>query len=144
MRILAAIPLRLLCVTAALTACTASGTYQPRVDLAGVEPGRYEDDLCGCRRYAEQVAHGGSPVYGPLVAGVVIGASFGAGLGAAFGGLFGSNTGLATSYGAESGAVAGLAGGAVAAAKTGSAEPPLDERQALDRCLRNNGYKVLD
>jgi uncharacterized protein YcfJ len=125
--------------TAALAACTSSTVYEPRVGLAGADPVRYEEDLRGCRRYAEQVAYGGPRIYGSLVAGTIIGASFGA----AFGGLFGSNAGLATSYGAESGTAAGAAGGA-AAGHSAKADPPRAERQALVECLRNNGYEVLD
>jgi hypothetical protein len=132
----------LACLAVALAACTSGGTYRPRVDLAGGDLVRYEEDLRGCRRYADQVAYGGSPVYGSLVAGTIIGASFGAGLGAAFG-TFGSNVGLATSYGAESGTAAGLGGG-TAAGHAVKADPPTAERRAIDECLRNNGYEVRD
>lgn len=131
----------------ALTACAQAEAYQPQVDLVGVDPGRYAEDIRGCRNYAEQQQYGMpiSPVYGRMIAGGMVGASLGAGLGIVLGWLFGAtNIGLATSYGAESGGVAGTALAGATTPPVPDPQGPLVEKDAVDRCLRNNGYRLLD
>jgi hypothetical protein len=118
----------LLCALAA--ACAPASPYRPAVDLGGVSAARYEIDLNDCKKVAERDR------YGPVLAGAVVGASLGASLGAVGGFLFTNNVGLATGYGALSGLAAGTAFG------TTQVQGPAGEKQIVDDCLRNNGYKL--
>lgn len=111
--------------------CGPSSTYRPTVDLSGADAGRYEIDLYDCKKVAERDR------YGPVLAGAVLGAGVGGALGVV-GGWFAAtgNAGLAMSYGTLSGFAAGTAAGAA------QVQGPIDEKQFVDQCLRNNGYKI--
>ncbi|HEV2548307.1 MAG TPA: hypothetical protein VGU20_13290 [Stellaceae bacterium] len=109
--------------------------YRPPVDLAGVDPARFETDLHDCQKVAARDR------YGPVLARVIQGATIGAAIGAVAGGYAG-NIGLATSYGAIAGTVAG---GGVGTAEASGAVPPAappDEAAIVAQCLRNNGYRL--
>ncbi len=124
-----------LLLTLALAACAPVSDYRPAVDLAGIDPARFENDLHDCQKVAARDR------YGPVLARVVQGATIGAALGAVAGGYAG-NIGLATSYGAITGTVAG---GALGAAEASGAVPPPnppDEAAIVEECLRNNGYQL--
>lgn len=110
--------------------CAPVAPYRPAVDLAGADAARYENDLRDCKKAAERDR------YGPVLAGALLGAGTGAGLGSVGGWLIGGNIGLGTSYGALSGLAVGTAAGA------SQGQTARDEKQAIDQCLRNNGYKL--
>jgi outer membrane lipoprotein SlyB len=120
-----------LLLSLALAACAPVSDYRPTVDLAGIDPARFEDDLHDCQKVAARDR------YGPVLAGVVIGASIGVGLGSIAGGYAG-NIGLGQSYGAIIGSVIGAAAGDAMT----RGEPPPSEAQQVETCLRNNGYGV--
>jgi hypothetical protein len=119
----------------AIAACAPVSNYRPEVDLAGVDPGRFENDLHDCQKVAALDR------YGPVLARVVQGATIGAALGAVAGGYAG-NIGLATSYGAIAGTVVGGGAGVAEAAGRGPFADAPDERAVVEACLRNNGYAV--
>lgn len=121
-------PLLLLALLA--SGCAPASPYRPTVDLAGVDAARYEVDLRDCKKVAERDR------YGPLLADALIGAGVGTSLGAAGVGLIGGNVGLGMSYGALSGLAAGTAVGVA------QVQEPRAEKQIVDECLRNNGYKL--
>ncbi len=109
----------------ALLTLGACASNAPIVDMRGVDPVRYEQDLADCQGYAEQVAVGGKAATGAAV-GAVVGAAVGAAVG-------NSRT---VERAAGGGAVVGAAKG------TGRG---LNERQRVVRnCLRNRGYAVLN
>ncbi|HEX7968957.1 MAG TPA: hypothetical protein VF502_12120 [Stellaceae bacterium] len=123
----------MLVLTGALAACGPTSAYQPKVELGGIDPVRYETDLRDCKMAAEHAQ------FGPVIAGAVIGASLGAGFATLFAWwTAASNVGLAETYGAASGTEPGILVGAAQ-----SAGQPADEPQLVDQCLRNNGYKVI-
>lgn len=125
----AAVPL--LCLLAA--GCAPASDYQPKVDLTGANPARYQIDLFDCKKVAERDR------YGPLVAYTLLGAGLGTAGAAAIAGVASTgNVGLAESYGAISGTVVGAGVGA------SQIKGPVGEKLSVDQCLRNNGYKVLD
>ncbi len=104
-------------------------SYQPIVDLKGVNTARYQQDLAECRQYAEQVDVGGN---------TAIGAVGGAGLGAALGaaaGAIGGNAGA----GAATGALVGGVGGTGAGVGTSVQR----QKTIINNCLNRRGYKVL-
>jgi uncharacterized protein YcfJ len=119
----------LLIALAALAGCTPTSTYRPAVDLAGMDPARYEIDLHDCKKVAERDRY--APVLVALLHGAVLGTAVGA-----VGGGFAGNIGLGESYGAIAGTAAGAAVGGAAV------HQPVDENQFVDQCLRNNGYKL--
>jgi hypothetical protein len=121
---------RTLLLAASVAACAPTSIYQPTVDTSGVDAARYETDLRDCKKLAERDR------YGPVLVGALHGAMLGVALGSVGGWIAAGNIGLAQSYGAISGTVAGAAVGA-----TQMREPP-DEKQIVDQCLRNNGYKL--
>jgi len=120
----------LLALCALAAGCAPASDYRPAVDLTSVDAVRFATDLRDCKRVAERDR------YGPVLAGALMGAGMGAGLGAVGGWLIGENVGLGMSYGALSGLVAGTAIGAT------QVQPAPDEKQFVDQCLRNNGYKI--
>jgi outer membrane lipoprotein SlyB len=107
-----------------LTGCATVPSYNPVIDMRGVDQARYEADLTDCRQYAAQVSPGRS-----AVAGAVAVSMFGALLGAATGDR------ELTRYEARTGAVQGAAAGAAA----GLAE----QHTILLNCLTGRGYAVL-
>jgi hypothetical protein len=119
--------LPLLLLAALPAGCGPASTYRPKVDLAGVDPARYEIDRYDCKKVAERDR------YGPVLAGAILGAGVGGAVATA---AYGGGVGLATSQGTLSGLAVGTAAGA------GKVPPPIDEKAFVDQCLRNNGYKV--
>jgi hypothetical protein len=120
----------LLCALAA--GCAPASPYRPAVDLAGIDAARYETDLRDCKKVAERDR------YGPILAGALMGAGMGGALGAVGGTITAGSIGLGESYGALSGLAVGTAAGAT------QVNGPQDEKQMVDQCLRNNGYKLAD
>jgi len=104
-------------------------SYQPIVDLKGVNNAKYQQDLAECRQYAEQIDVGGNTAVGTLG-----GAGIGAALGAAVGAI-GGNAGA----GAATGAVVGGAGGAGAGVGTSVQR----QKTIINNCLHHRGYRVL-
>lgn len=103
-----------------ITGCVAHP--EPIVDLKGINPEVFEQDLEECRAYAEQVSIVEASARGAVV-GAVIGAAAGAiggdaGSGAGYGGIYGAaNTGL-------------------------NAER--EKSLVFARCLEGRGYRVLN
>jgi hypothetical protein len=120
----------LLCALAA--GCAPASPYRPAVDLAGIDAARYETDLRDCKKVAERDR------YGPIVAGALLGAGMGGALGAVGVTITAGSIGLGESYGALSGLAVGTTVGAT------QVKEPQDEKQMVDQCLRNNGYKLAD
>ena len=116
-----------LLAAALLAGCAQS--YQPIVDMNGVDPARYQQDLAECRHYAEEVSPAGEAVAGGAV-GAVLGSALGAVAGA-FGGDAGSGAALGAGLGGVSGGASGGLGGAAG------------QRQVIDNCLAHRGYAVL-
>ena len=135
-----------------LTVSGCASCYEPTVDMTGVNPDVYHDDLAACRTKTNPGYTGLGFAGGPMFADAVIVASLGV-AGAAviapaaslYGGLA-MNPGLSESYGAISGAVVGGAAGAATGATPGKAPsttpPPADPQAAIDRCLTDYGYKL--
>jgi outer membrane lipoprotein SlyB len=105
-------------------------SYQPIVDLKGVNTTKYQQDLAECRQYAEQVDVGGNTAIGTLG-----GAGIGAAVGAAAGAI-GGNAGA----GAATGALLGGVGGAGAGVGTSVQR----QKTVINKCLSHRGYKVLE
>lgn len=119
-----------LCLTILLiSACTNRVVYKPIVDMKGVDPINYQQDLRECQGYAEQV----SPT-GEAIAGALVGAAAGAAIGAAAGSQFHQ-----AGFGAQYGATTGAAMGGVA----GTASGVSGQAQVVGNCLLGRGYKVL-
>jgi hypothetical protein len=117
-----------LVITVALTAC--AQTYEPVVDMEGVDPAKYAKDLAGCRKYAKIADPAGE-----AVAGALLGAAFGAALGAATGATVGQ-AGCGASYGTAVGGASGLA--------AGGASGMARQIRIICHCLTTRGYSVLD
>jgi len=117
----------LVLVALALASCAQS--YEPIVDMKGVNQARYQQDLAECRDYAEKV----SPA-GEAAAGGVIGAGIGAALGAIIG-AFGHGAGSGAAVGASVGGAGGVASGGLHGIE--------GQKQVIDTCLRHRGYAVL-
>lgn len=113
-----------------LAGCAQS--YQPVVDMKGVDTAKYQQDLYECRQYAEQV----SPVE-RAAGGALLGAAGGAALGAITGGL-------ASGVSAGSGAALGAATGGAVGAGVGGVTGIEQQKQIIDNCLRGRGYNVLN
>jgi len=134
-----------------LLASGCAPAYRPAVDMTGVNPDIYHDDLAACRTKTGQgFRTGQSFAGGPMLADTVILASVGVAAAPMAGFLYtgaATNMGLAESTGALSGAVAGGTVGAATGASPGNAStaaapPPSDPKAALDHCLTDYGYKV--
>src|SRR5579864_8891414 len=108
----------------ALGGCAQS--YQPIVDMKGVDPAQYQQDLAECRGYAEQVSPGQQAATSG-VAGALLGGALGA-IAGAFGGSAGSGAALGASIGGVGGAASGGGGGAE------------EQKRVIDDCLRHRGY----
>ena len=105
-----------------LTGCASNG---PIVDMKGVDPQKYRQDLAECESYADQVAVGGKAATGAAV-GAVVGAAVGAAVG--------------NSRTAERSAGAG----AVIGGAKGTGRGVRERKQVVRNCLRNRGYAVLN
>ncbi len=115
-----------LAVALALAACA---SYEPIIDIDGVDMSIYRSDLGACQQYADRI----SPAGGALAGGAI-----GAGVGAVFGGIVGAFLGDASegiAFGAAIGGAQGVVEGGAGAL----------ERQisVIDNCMRQRGYKVL-
>ncbi|MEM6708889.1 MAG: glycine zipper family protein [Pseudomonadota bacterium] len=120
------IPLLLLLGTFALGGCASHNRPgEPIVDLTGVDPVLYDQDLGECRVFAKQV-----PVATQTGAGAAAGAVLGTVIGAAIG----------DSGTAARGAGVGAANGAARGAFGGFRE----RSQVVKNCLRQRGYRVLN
>ncbi|MDD5586419.1 MAG: glycine zipper domain-containing protein [Alphaproteobacteria bacterium] len=114
---------------AAMFVAACASTYQPVVDMQGVDTYKYQQDLSACRQYAEQVNPWESAGIDTL-----IGAAGGAALGAATGAVVGS-----PAMGAATGAAVGGIGGGAYGGLSGA-----DRQKAIiSNCLKGRGYKVL-
>jgi len=111
-----------------LGAC-ASTTYQPVVDLKGMDGGKYQQDLAECRQLSQQV-----DVVGDSAVNTAVGAGVGAGLGAALGAISGA-PGAGAAMGAALGGIG--AGGGSAVNKNERV------KKIIDNCLARRGYNVL-
>jgi outer membrane lipoprotein SlyB len=107
-----------------VSGCATVPSYNPVIDMRGVDQAGYEADLNQCKQYALQVSPGRSAVAGAAAASI-------------FGALLGAATGdrALVGYGARNGAVQGAAAGAAA----GLAE----QHTILLNCLTGRGYLVL-
>jgi outer membrane lipoprotein SlyB len=114
-------------VALALASCAQS--YEPIVDMKGVDQARYQQDLAECRTYAEKV----SPAGEAATRGVI-----GAGIGAALGAIVGAFGG-----GAGTGAALGAGVGGAGGAASGGLHGVEGQKQVINNCLRHRGYAVL-
>lgn len=112
-----------------LLVAACASTYQPVVDMKGVDYYKYQQDLSECRGYAEKV----NPLEDAGI-GTLLGAAGGAALGAATGAAVGS-----PATGAAFGAAAGGLGGAGYGGLTGADR----QKTIINNCLKERGYKVL-
>jgi len=97
----------------------------PIVDMRGVDPVQYRQDLAECNSYADQVAVGQRAAQGAVA-------------GAAVGGALGAILDRETSAGE------GAAAGAVVGGARGTAAGVRERRQVVRNCLRNRGYAVYN
>ncbi len=116
---------------AALGLAACAQTYQPIVDLGGVDQAKYQRDLADCRQYAEQVDPAGE-----AMAGALLGAALGAALGAVTGSF---DNGIS----AGTGAAAGAAYGGTLGVASGAAGGVGGQIDVIRNCLRGRGYNVL-
>lgn len=117
----------LIALSATLTACATTVTYEPIVDFKKVDRNAYAVDLQECQRYAEKIENDA------LAAGIAM-ALLGAAAGAAVGDVYG-DAGRGAAYGAV---VIGGTGGAVQAGNVINRQETI-----VDNCLKGRGYKVL-
>lgn len=106
----------------AATAC-AGRRGEVVIDPAGVDMGKYQQDLAACQEISKQVR---GKAAGGAVGGAVVGGAVGSIVG---------DSGTA-GRGAGVGAVAGVARGAAATEQ--------EKQLVVKNCLRNRGYKVLN
>lgn len=111
-----------------ISACAA--TYQPVVDMKGVDHFKYQQDLSECRSYADRI----NPLE-DLGVGTLLGAAGGAALGAATGAAIGSPA---------TGAAMGAAAGGIGGASYGGLSAAERQKTIIKNCLKQRGYKVLD
>ena len=105
-----------------LAGCASGG---PIVDMKGVDPQKYRQDLAECESYADQVAVGGKAATGAAVGAVV---------GAAVGAAVGNSRTAQRSAGA----------GAVIGGAKGTGRGVRERKHVVRNCLRNRGYAVLN
>jgi outer membrane lipoprotein SlyB len=110
----------------AATGCS-SNANRPIVDMKGVNPYLYEEDLAECSEYADQVAVGQK---------AATGAAAGAAVGAAIGVIWDGERGSSPARGAATGAVLGGSGGVAGGMK--------ERSEVVKSCLRQRGYRVLN
>jgi hypothetical protein len=111
---------------AVLSGC-AGKAGKPIVDMKGVNPYQYEEDLAECSAYADEV---------PVGEHAATGAVAGAAVGAAMGAIWDGHRGSSVERGAASGAVLGGTGGVASGVG--------ERRQVIKTCLRGRGYRVLN
>ena len=114
-------------VALALASCAQS--YEPLIDMKGVDQARYQQDLAECRTYAEKVSPAGEAATGGVI---------GAGIGAALGAIVGAFSG-----GAGTGAALGAGVGGAGGAASGGLHGVEGQKQVINNCLRHRGYAVL-
>ena len=114
-------------LVAALTACVATETYFPLVDLTDEQTEtQYNNDANECRR--------------------LVGTQSGAGSGAATGAVGGAILGglIMAAMGGDSSSIGRVAGaGAVTGAASVGAATYAERVEQVDNCLRGRGYRVL-
>lgn len=116
------------CLILALAAAGCASTPgKPIVDMKGVNPDQYEQDLAECSTYADEVNVAGKTVGG---------AAAGAAVGAAVGAIWDGHNGNSPERGAATGAVLGGAGGAGSGVS--------ERSRVVKNCLRGRGYRVLN
>jgi len=99
--------------------------YTPVVDMQGVDPARYEQDVAQCRAYAAQIDPAGRAA-GAAVAGAL------------FGALLSAAAGNKSYYNKQNAGV-----GAVLGASAGGASGLHDAKSIIMRCMAGRGYNVL-
>ncbi len=115
----------LCCALALLGGCASVGRGGDIVvDMRGVDPGRYKQDMAECRAYADEA---------PIAESVAKRAAGGAAVGAVIGAIFGGGRGAAQGAGA----------GATGAGARGGLEGAERKRHIMQRCMSNRGYNVL-
>jgi len=105
----------------------AGADVRPIVDMKGVNPSTYEQDLQECQTLAKQESGMGST------------AAMGAGAGVLVGGLLGLVTG-----GNSSGIAQAAGAGAVIGGAGGAYKGNQSQEAVVKRCLSGRGYKVLN
>jgi len=115
----------LLSLFVVLLAGCAGRSGGPIVDMRGVDPVQYRQDLAECNSYADQVAVGHQAAQGAVA---------GAAVGGALGAILGKNT--SAGEGAAAGAVAGGARGTAAGVR--------ERQRVVKNCLRHRGYAVYN
>ena len=107
----------------AANGCASSRGFEPVIDPAGVDMGRYQSDLAQCKQIAEQVEQkAGEGAVGGAVVGGLIGAVIG-----------------------DSDTVRKGAGvGAISGAAKGADETRREKEKVVKNCLRGRGYTVLN
>lgn len=110
----------------AVAGCSGNAN-KPIVDMKGVNPYLYEEDLAECSEYADQVAVGEK---------ALTGAAAGAAVGAAIGVIWDGEGGSSPARGAGTGAVLGGTGGIASGVN--------ERSQVVKNCLRQRGYRVLN
>lgn len=106
-----------------LATAACASKQQVIIDPAGVDMGKYQQDLTECQQISEQVEQKAA---GGAVAGAVVGGLVGAALG---------NSGTA-------GRMAGA--GAVVGGASGVGATQQEKDQVVKNCMRNRGYSVLN
>lgn len=109
---------------AALALCLAgcAANPDPIVDMRGVDPVLYEQDLADCRTYTREIQ-------------TEVGVAKGAAGGAAVGGAIGA-------IGGETGRGAGI--GAVAGSAKSAQLNEREKQRVVKNCMRGRGYRVLN
>lgn len=118
----------LVCVLLALpllAGCASNAARSVIVDMRGVDPRAYEDDLAECERYAEQVRTGET-----VAANAAMGAVVGAGVGVL--------------SDRDDSVRRGAAGGAVVGSAVGAGKSYSEQERVIRNCLRNRGYSILN
>ena len=110
-----------------LSAC--AGSYEPVVDMEGINPDKYQKDLAVCRGYADKVDASGSAAKDTL-----LGAGLGAAAGAAIGAIAGD---------AGGGALLGTAVGGFGGAGSSASDSVSRQKTIINNCLSKRGYSVL-
>lgn len=104
-------------------------TFEPVIDMQGVNHAAYETDLSACRQYAVREDPANKAMR-EAFAGAIAGALVGAAVGSAFG-----HMGTGAGAGAAYGAVGGAGHGAVTGMRA--------QQIIVSRCMSGRGYKVL-